>query len=414
MPFTGAFEFVLCPRCRAVIHGARAARASPALVAASPPAYTVPSAQAIQEGAPRAPPPEHFVRRVARLAAMAGTVTTAFLLVSNLAALFIGIPIALAYSATAPDRFVGIFVVIPLRVDLLYLTGEAAGVWYLLLAAAIAASFAWLAYRHGPGAWGKLQVALQGGGTPTLDEPNAFFALGRVFATAVFVTIAVEIVATLFGQTPRTPVSLEEAPLGANLVVLAHASVWEELVTRVLFLGLPLLVIHALGRGTVERPAYRYLLGGRFTIDGPALTLVFFQAAEFGLAHAPGWDLWKVPSAFIVGLGSGFLFLRYGLAASVALHFLLDYLSIPIALSEGTGYPALAVAAFLAVLIVGVVTTVRYVFVVREIVMAGRVPEYLGGPAPAPPRGAMPQGAQGAPGEPAAPSERTWPPGGRG
>src|SRR5207249_6609828 len=46
---------------------------------------------------------------------------------------------------------------------------------------------------------------------------------------------------------------------------------------------------------------------------------VFLIASSviFGLAHAPGWGLWKVIPAMVAGLGFGYLFLRHGIAAAI-------------------------------------------------------------------------------------------------
>src|SRR5207244_13165229 len=77
--------------------------------------------------------------------------------------------------------------------------------------------------------------------------------------------------------------------------------------------------------------AWRYLIGGAVHRDSSKATLVatwvFLIASSviFGLAHAPGWGLWKVIPAMVAGLGFGYLFLRHGIAAAILAHFVNDY-----------------------------------------------------------------------------------------
>jgi hypothetical protein len=49
------------------------------------------------------------------------------------------------------------------------------------------------------------------------------------------------------------------------------------------------------------------------------------SAFLFGLAHIPGWGLWKFFPAFVAGLGFGYLFLRFGVTAAILAHFVNDY-----------------------------------------------------------------------------------------
>jgi len=70
---------------------------------------------------------------------------------------------------------------------------------------------------------------------------------------------------------------------------------------------------------------WRYLTGG-FGMSREALIFIFFSAAMFGIAHVPGWDLWKLFPTFLFGLIAGYLFVKYGVYATIAMHFLMNYL----------------------------------------------------------------------------------------
>src|SRR5207245_3280729 len=100
--------------------------------------------------------------------------------------------------------------------------------------------------------------------------------------------------------------------------------------------------------------AWRYVLGGVLRNDSPkealavGWALLFASSAIFGLAHAPGWGLWKVVPAMVAGLGFGYLFLRHGIGAAILAHFVNDY-AIPLSY-EGVGGEALMILIDLLVL----------------------------------------------------------------
>ena len=404
MPATGAFDLVLCPACKRMTP-VRGAAPAPAAAPGAPAApYSVPAGHTIETGTFLPPPPPHIVRRVARSATLGGAFLVAFLLGAELAALIAGTPTGVDYALTAPEPFLVLFIAFPFPYALVALTGGAAVTFYMVLVAAILLSVGELVRRYGKDAWAKVTVALRGEGTPTLSDPNAFFALARLFSASLFIAVAVNELAAAAGSPPSVPQALVEAPLGERLVSLAHASVWEELITRVLLLGVPLFLLHLAGRGRLERPGHSYVLGGGFALDGPAVAFLVFQAAVFGFAHFTGWDLLKVPTAAVFGLAAGVLFLRFGLAAAIAVHFLNDYINITAAMTEGTAFPVFVLLAFYVMLAVGAVNAIRYVFVIVEVARAGRVPEYMGGPPRVPlpiaASPALPLGGEDAPASP--------------
>ena len=120
-----------------------------------------------------------------------------------------------------------------------------------------------------------------------------------------------------------------EAPdLGSKLetmFLLADAAVWEEIVTRVLYIGVPMAAISFIA--TWKKESLRCLLGG-FGMSKAAVALIILSGIIFGLAHYPGWEdqAWKVASAGIMGAFLGYIFVRFGLYASILLHFINNYL----------------------------------------------------------------------------------------
>jgi len=330
--------------------------------------------------APPAAPKEPIWRRLARASTALGAALTILLILGNTIALVVGAPLAVAYAFSHPTASIPIFVVFPLPILLFWLTGPAAGVWHVFLVAAILASVADVARRHLKGAIDKLMRVSQGAGAPALSEENGYFALARLFSVGIFIVLFTVFVSNLAGTEPSTPGFTQDNE--ELLMLLAHASVWEEFVTRILLLGFPLFLVHQFGRGKLERPAHAYFLGGKFTLDRPAMSLLLFSSAVFAVAHIPGWDLWKVPDVLFGGMALGYLFLRYGLSYAITLHFMTDYLEQQFSLIGLDAYGWVLVAVLFFFALVGFVNFVRYVIVAADVVKNNRVPAYLGGPEP--------------------------------
>ncbi len=209
-----------------------------------------------------------------------------------------------------------LYVIVPFLVHIASLSGNALLGYYLFLICAIVLSVAWVLINSAKGLAKEIQMK---------GEPKNHSALfdvgGLLFATSFFSVV----VALIFSGTRSTPTigTLSEA-----LLVLASASVWEELVARVLLIGVPLLIIHLV----LHRRAalHRYLVGGGFKIGLPETVLIAVSGLMFGYAHYDGgWGLWKIAPAAVAGFALGYLFVRHGLVAAILLHFATDYLTMP-------------------------------------------------------------------------------------
>ena len=120
----------------------------------------------------------------------------------------------------------------------------------------------------------------------------------------------------------------------------------EEFIYRLLPIG-GLMMIIALA--TRRRNPLGYLLGG-FGTSRIAWVLIFGSAIIFGLAHLNGWNAVKVPQAALGGAIFGYVYVKYGLYASIVAHSTIDCLTI-------VGYvaPGLSGVIVLATLIIGVI-----------------------------------------------------------
>ncbi len=272
-----------------------------------------------------------------------------------------------------------LFVAVPYLIFFGSLSGSGLLIYYFLLIVAIAASLTWILTRSAGDFFKELSMKAK----PREHSP-IFEICALMFATLFlnFVIIIVTGAANSSTPTPGSP----GTPTSELLFSLANASVWEELVVRVLFIGIPLLFIDLVRRKT-RKDWHAYLLGGKFKIGIPETVLIVFSAALFGVAHyLGGWGEWKIPAAGIAGLAFGYLFLRFGLAASITLHFTFDYLSAPTLVFPGSDLTLEFVLGLLAMLwlAAGAAFTVYYLMRIVEQFSGARFWEPRREPAPYP------------------------------
>jgi len=103
-----------------------------------------------------------------------------------------------------------------------------------------------------------------------------------------------------------------------------------------------------------------YILGGGFNIGPLEAFFMVGSSLMFGLAHVPGWDIWKLLPTFIAGLGFAYLFLKVGIHAAILLHFSFDYLDLAAGLVPG--FDAMLVFLILLWFAVGAFYFAHYAF----------------------------------------------------
>lgn len=140
------------------------------------------------------------------------------------------------------------------------------------------------------------------------------------------------------------------------MFLLLNAPVIEEILFRVLCIGIPVLLI-ALITGKECHSLWKYPTGG-FKINKLALFFIFFSSFIFGAAHIKDWGVWKFYMASIQGIMLGYLFVKYGFYASVSIHFLIDCLPMEIRLFGDDLFGGLPVAI---IIIIGIPCVYLYV-----------------------------------------------------
>ena len=200
--------------------------------------------------------------------------------------------------------------------------------WHGILIGAILMSATVMWIKDMPDLIKRSREAMRRMEFPTIRTDNTWIVVFRMYLGILAFYVLYFTLLESSGVKPTTP-AFNDYPLWEQLFMFADASVWEEILSRTLMLGVPLMIYHLLQRRT-DKPVWRYLAGGKFEIDNAVFVLVCIQALVFALAHVASWDLWKVLPTTISGIAFGYLFLKRGVWAAIMLHFTFDYLGLTV------------------------------------------------------------------------------------
>ena len=263
-------------------------------------------------------------RRFSRAASAAVMLTFAAYLVVCLAALVAGIDLVLPVIG---DQSYSLHVALVALFPVVTISGTALEAWYILLVCTILVSAGWLAVRSAKKYLDEITMK----GRPRDHSP--FFDMCALMFAVLFINTVIVLAMMATGNDPVAPTeSMADWEL---LFLLANASVWEELIVRVLLLGLPLIAVDIV-RGMNARRPHKYLIGGGIDIRWGETALVIISSMIFGFAHFEAWGLWKVFPASVAGVAFGYMFLKHGLPAAIMLHFSFDYLSMPLVVFDAS------------------------------------------------------------------------------
>jgi len=214
-----------------------------------------------------------------------------------------------------------LFVITPQLVPLVRMDGAVLVGYFMLVVLAITAAYAYIVLSS---ALPTIREAASG----TPGRHSTMLTIGGLFFVAYFITYVNYLLIDAAGISPTTP-DFGSAPVWDQIYGSATATVWEEIISRVLLIGVPLLWIDLLFRRESLLPPRRYLLGGGLKFGGVEIGLVVFSALMFGSAHVWSWDVWKITPTIIGGFCFGYLYLRFGLYASIMFHVCFNFLSVP-------------------------------------------------------------------------------------
>ncbi len=223
-----------------------------------------------------------------------------------------------AVFSIAGDFGIGIQVIIPTPTRIATLTGIGSEIWWIMLVCALTAAVCY-------GIWRYLKAAKisKAEGEPENLMKTGLFWVAILFSANLALEVVLMYIAMACGLTIDSS-WMNDYTHEELLLMLAHASFWEEIITRVIFIGIPMFVIQIIR--TKKLNAAKYLVGG-FGMSKAAVVLIVFSGIMFGLAHDSGWGMTKAAITCIGGIVMGYVFVRFGLYASILMHFMTDYLS---------------------------------------------------------------------------------------
>lgn len=245
---------------------------------------------------------------------------------------------AVSYVLPNLSKYTGVlYIITPWIIPIATLEGPILMLYYIFLVFAIVFSFIFLFLKDGKEFTNELLGAVRERKIMNMFSKNAFVLLPTIFFSVLFFDAIYSFILTLFGITPSTP-NFGEKPKWELLYSFANASVYEEIVSRILLIGAPLFIIEfgeeknlvESGLSGFFRNKKRYIIGGDFSMNKKTIALIIFSSIVFGFAHSfGGWDFYKVIPTFIAGIAFAYLFLVKGLYAAIILHFSFDYSSFP-------------------------------------------------------------------------------------
>jgi len=216
------------------------------------------------------------------------------------------------------DKYLNFFLIIPFPTAVFSMSGVALQAYWLLLILVIFVCVVTVVLRF-------FRDTKSGGGIaqPGSAEKSPAFWVTVFISAMLLINFIIVILTEAAGSSVEVPDFGEQVE---QVFLFANAAVWEEIITRMLYIGVPMTILSLIM--TKKADSLKCLLGG-FGMSKVAVLLIIISGAIFGLAHYPGWEdqVWKVIASGIMGMFLGYLFVRFGLYASILLHFITNYLS---------------------------------------------------------------------------------------
>ncbi len=194
------------------------------------------------------------------------------------------------------------------------------------------------------------------------DEKDARFMraplskAGMLFSITAFTSLAIILISELIGEGISEDF-LSEMTEYEMMVYMLCAGPEEEFICRVLLIGLPITLVCVL-KGHPK--CSKDLLGG-FGMSRTALAFLVASSVVFGLLHLDGWSIMKFPDTFISGMLFGYVYIQYGVHASIVMHSAFDLLASFDIFIDGAGTVPL-----LVMFLLGMVLLARSLFKIRS------------------------------------------------
>jgi len=273
-------------------------------------------------------PVHELIRAMKSLLWSSGFLTYIIMLIISVILLFAITP-AIQGWITTPSADTGelptemIFLILPVPVGLFLLSGLSFQIWHLIVLAILGSSFFYAVYDLYR-SWSKKDNSALISITTPEKAKSGLEGVGKLFMATAFFSLVYFVLIEAGGVVTETP-GFEELASIELLYRLFSAAVFEELVSRILLIGFPLLMIALIMKW--KPPYSKLLIGGGMRLNIITLLLILSSSLIFAFAHVQSWDFWKVPQVFVSGMALGYAFVAYGVYASILLHFSVNFTS---------------------------------------------------------------------------------------
>ena len=213
-----------------------------------------------------------------------------------------------------PEGF--FFLIFPVPMLLFKFSGAGFQAWHIIMLSILIMAFTYGKYELIKDWLSRKNQALLSLTTPEKAK-SSLEGVAKLFMASSFFSMVYFVFLALTSVEMSTP-DFDSFSRPELIYGLFNAAVFEELVSRLLLIGVPLVII-----GIIKKwnNPLRKLIGGGLDINYMTMGLITFSAIFFALAHVGGWDFWKVPQVLVTGFALGYAFVRYGLHASILVHF---------------------------------------------------------------------------------------------
>lgn len=253
-----------------------------------------------------------------------------------------------------------LFIATPWLIELFEFRGVWFLVWYIFIVSCIMASFIWLFWMDGRKAVKRLAGFIRQFKKLPSSSKNAVIIIPQLYFMDLFINFSFILILLVLNIETPLPTFLEEAELWEKLYAFANAAVYEELITRLLLIGIPLLIMDTFRRKRRIKGIH-YILGGKFSLNFSSITLILISSLVFAFAHYFSWGLYKVLPTFIGGIIFGYLFIKKGLYACIVLHFFVDYLGLAMEITDnGAGLGFVIIVFTLFWILMGIFCFIYY------------------------------------------------------
>ncbi|MDO9537876.1 MAG: CPBP family glutamic-type intramembrane protease [Thermoplasmata archaeon] len=209
-----------------------------------------------------------------------------------------------------------IFIITPVPTLLFTINGPAFQAWHFMILGILVCAFTYANFDMLKCWMSKKGRVLASFITPE-KATSSLEGVAKLFMASIFFSVAYFIFLAMINVEMGSP-DFDSLSRPELIYGLFSASVYEEFISRVLLVGVPLVIAGLIQKR--DKPFLK-IFGGGLGLTPLTLALITFSSLMFAFAHVASWDFWKVPQVLITGYALGWAFTRYGLHASILIHF---------------------------------------------------------------------------------------------